>query len=391
VYFYAPNTSSFQDTFQDPGLTIKNTNPVVLDQAGRAKIWGDMEYRQVVTDQFGNLQWDALAQAGVTGQVIGDLGVTGNLTVDGTGTFNGAITAAGVTSNGDVHITAGHVLNADGLINANAGIVSGGEIHVVPGQVLVADGLIYANAGIISGGEIHVLPGQVLVADGVIDANAGITSGGEIHIVAGQLLVADGLVYANAGIESAGNIHITAGNVLNADGLINANAGIVSGGEIHLLSGQVFVADGLIYANAGIQVTGNVDIAHGGALIVDEIQAHPGTSQIIFNNDLVPLANLSGSLGVTGQAWNNVVAHNYITVSTSVDSAKAGDGALEIVKGVPVKTEPHLGIAREDLERHAWSQVEANEGVNYNIVVGMLWKALQELSAKFDKYVEAHP
>ncbi len=60
VYFYDPGTTNFKFTYQDRGLTTPNSNPVILDSAGRATIWGSGVYRQVLTDQFGNLVWDGI-------------------------------------------------------------------------------------------------------------------------------------------------------------------------------------------------------------------------------------------------------------------------------------------------------------------------------------------
>lgn len=60
VYMYIPNTSTFKNTWQDAGETIVNTNPIVLDAAGRTIIYGDGQYRQVVRDRLGNLIWDQL-------------------------------------------------------------------------------------------------------------------------------------------------------------------------------------------------------------------------------------------------------------------------------------------------------------------------------------------
>ena len=363
VYFYTPNTSNFQDTWQDPGLSILNTNPIVLDQAGRAKIWGNMEYRQVVTDQFGNLQWDTITQAGITGQIIGDLDVTGNLTVGGTGTFSGAISAAGLNSSGDVTIAAGYVLNANGLINANAGILSGGEIHVTAGQLLVADG--------------------------VIDANAGIQSGGEINIAAGQAFVADDW-YAQPG-QTVVTLHSVLDVVGDSSGL--ATVRVVGGNNPSFSMGNTAVSTNGGMWNSGVGITfGTTDGAgNAGTSMMYLRITGAGVGNLNVSGDVVPYSNEGSSLGEVGTAWNNVVAHNYVTVSTSVDSEMAEDGFLDVVSKVPVKVEPHMGIAKEDLEEHDWAQVKENKGVNYNVLVGVLWKALQELSDKFDAYVEAHP
>ena len=72
VYHYVPGTSTPKNTYQDQAGTIVNSNPVVLDAAGRAVIFGDGLYRQVVTDSAGNQQWDretAVATLSVLGAV----------------------------------------------------------------------------------------------------------------------------------------------------------------------------------------------------------------------------------------------------------------------------------------------------------------------------------
>lgn len=48
VYFYVPGTTTPKATYQNAGQTVANTNPVQLDAAGRAVIYGTGTYRQVV-------------------------------------------------------------------------------------------------------------------------------------------------------------------------------------------------------------------------------------------------------------------------------------------------------------------------------------------------------
>lgn len=60
VFFYVPTTTTFKTTWQNAGQTTPNANPVTLDAAGRAIIYGNGTYRQVVQDQFGQVIWDQL-------------------------------------------------------------------------------------------------------------------------------------------------------------------------------------------------------------------------------------------------------------------------------------------------------------------------------------------
>jgi len=314
VYFYAPNTSTFSPTWQDPGLSILNTNPIVLDQAGRAKIWGNIDYRQVVTDQFGNVQWDTITQAGISGQVIGNLEVTGNLTTDGNLQVNGTSNFGGLATFSDIH---------------TADLTSTNQMTV------------------------NFLQG---------------TQGFFTHLQTGNTLSND-----------------TNTNVLTVNSSANVNSLLVD--NVSTFNGPVNV-----HSNLEMQGGYSIIVDSPGGIQVDTIQSVVGSgSDVNCGANFVPVTNLATNLGGPGAVWLNVYAHNYITASTNPSSAVAADGFLDIVKGISVKTEPHLGIAKEDLQGNAWAQIEANGGVNYNMLVGALWKALQELSAKFDAYVAAHP
>lgn len=60
VYFYIPSTTTFKSTWQDAAETILNANPVTLDAAGKAKIFGSGAYRQILRKANGDTVWDAL-------------------------------------------------------------------------------------------------------------------------------------------------------------------------------------------------------------------------------------------------------------------------------------------------------------------------------------------
>lgn len=94
VYFYIPNTSTPKSTWQDSAQTILNTNPVILDGAGRAIIWGAGVYRQVVYDQFNNLVWDQITED-TSGGLLGN--ITDNLFHAGTDFTPGTTTQLTLT------------------------------------------------------------------------------------------------------------------------------------------------------------------------------------------------------------------------------------------------------------------------------------------------------
>jgi hypothetical protein len=58
IITFIPGTSTPKATFVDPDLTAANTNPVVMDAAGRTLMYGDGEYRLVIKDAEGNLVAD---------------------------------------------------------------------------------------------------------------------------------------------------------------------------------------------------------------------------------------------------------------------------------------------------------------------------------------------
>lgn len=73
VWFYSnfPTCSVLKNTWQDSANTILNTNPVTLDSAGRATIFGSGAYCQVLKDSIGNTIWtkytaDTSSAAGVS-------------------------------------------------------------------------------------------------------------------------------------------------------------------------------------------------------------------------------------------------------------------------------------------------------------------------------------
>jgi hypothetical protein len=81
VGMYVPGTLTPKQTWQDFGETSLNTNPIQLDQNGCALIYGEGEYRQILTDSLGNIVWDQVTNGG-NNQV--SIFTAGNYTVTAT-------------------------------------------------------------------------------------------------------------------------------------------------------------------------------------------------------------------------------------------------------------------------------------------------------------------
>lgn len=60
VNMWIPNTETRKDSWQDMDHVALNSDPIVLDAAGRCVIWGEGIYRQVLKDRDGNTIWDKL-------------------------------------------------------------------------------------------------------------------------------------------------------------------------------------------------------------------------------------------------------------------------------------------------------------------------------------------
>lgn len=122
VYFFEPFTNINKDTWQDANSTILNSNPVVLDSAGRAIIYGSGVYRQIVKDSLSNLIWDQLTASTnmsgvwVGGQTTGSANAqvlsipgytleTGNLVLFTIGTTNTSATTLNIEGTGAIAVT----------------------------------------------------------------------------------------------------------------------------------------------------------------------------------------------------------------------------------------------------------------------------------------------
>lgn len=70
VQTYIPSTLTPKTTWMDSGQVAANTNPIILDSAGRCIVYGTGSYRFIVSDALGNEVYDQLTEAGLPDDAI---------------------------------------------------------------------------------------------------------------------------------------------------------------------------------------------------------------------------------------------------------------------------------------------------------------------------------
>lgn len=148
VYMYVPSTTTFKNTWQDVAQNVLNTNPIILNAAGEAIIYGVGAYRQVVFDNLGNTIWDAQTQdltSVLQGQVTLWCGTSGGTANAITLTPNPAVTALIPGQNFEF-------IGSNSNTGATTVNISGLGAHVLVDNLnpLVANNILAGNINLIS-------------------------------------------------------------------------------------------------------------------------------------------------------------------------------------------------------------------------------------------------
>ena len=209
VYYYAQGTTTYKNTYQDSGLTVLNTNPVVLDAAGLASIWGNGAYTMKLTDALGNqiyqgdtgtAAYDPSAVA-ITGGTIAGVAVTTS-TIDSspvgavtpsTGAFT-TLAASGMTA-----LSGGLTLSGETVLPTIAPTLTTGTATAYVAALTPAPPALAAGMSILV--NLHVTSGAaptISIDGGTTNKAINVNTGGVITApVAGSLLIGRnvGLVY----------------------------------------------------------------------------------------------------------------------------------------------------------------------------------------------------
>lgn len=360
VYSYVPGTTTPSPTYTDETMSVANPNPVVLDGAGRAVMWTDLITRQVVYDMFGTLVWDRPTGIEID-QIPGNLSIAGNLTVSGTSTFNGpgvfnaGLTASSADITGNLAVggneTIGGTETVTGLITANGGITDNGTLT----QNGTAN---FSGPNNFAGTSTF---------NGPINAPAGFT--GNIVAAPGNCVVTN-CIEANGAdyISTNANLYITQQsnafpNAMTIQSPDPASYSDYSGRSIQIVSNDnPYIAffntfggppalapwvmwGGVIDFNIGLANADNGDPSVG------------GSTQLMTLDE-------SGNMTILGTLTQGALA---------ADSPLMADGALAVVNSA---------VVRDAGVEPPFSARGAGGGTNESALIAVLWKAVQELSAR---------
>jgi hypothetical protein len=365
VFFYLPNTGTLDTTWQDAGLSVANTNPVVLDAAGRAVIWGNKEYRQVVQDQFGNVQWDRVA--GTTpGVISGNLVVSGDVNTTTLHVTGGAAITGGLTVDN---------LNATNNVTA----VSGNITHLAAGDITASS--INDTGALNAGGA--TLGGTTINGDLQVNGNETISAGHQLQV---DTIVTNSASFINfpqgviAWSPGGGEVY-----ALSTHGDIEIN-----GNDLHIAGGS---NPRVSFSNTADPDNFAIWAGSGGfRLGTSDGAGNPATTYLLMDTTPVVVCypNFVGGsgaqLGLTASRWaliwgDEIHAHTYVTDSTDAASPPLTEECLPYILSIQVKTEPQVGLAADDLA-DVPGAVTSSGGVDYNAISACLWKGMQELAGR---------
>lgn len=247
VYFYIPSTTTFKNTWQDRGQLSLNTNPVQLDAAGRATIWGDGVYRQRVFDELGNEIWDKIVSTVDTSNNTGASGYYGGFTAVGGETSFPLLNQDGdsFTVAAGAEVTLGIYINGVKLELENYSTDGSDIVTLINSTTLVAGDLVYYEQ---TGGiNLNVPgPGSITSAEqfGTTVTFTGRTlSGGTLmgQTITNAALSGTTTLPGSGQITSGGRLGLNTSSFASADAILSAHTGtnqnLAVRGPINLGSG----------------------------------------------------------------------------------------------------------------------------------------------------------
>lgn len=355
VFTYVPGTTTPKTTWNDQDLTVANTNPVILDQAGRATIWGSSDmYRQVVLDQFGNLVWDRVTQA-IPNTINGTFTVNGDSVFNGNVQINGNLGLTGALTNLVVNPAPGQIdaLLVNGAAQINGDIAFSGCLRAVPGAttgITTCDSLTIQRTP--NALDALIVRGDVEI-DGADGASQTFMTGRIVGVSSGDdpgFVMANTTDGRNWGMWAAGN---------------RLNWGLSSG-----------PADGhpqqlLMSLDGG----GNLNVS------------------TLFAQNVLPQGAGVGLVGDAALPWASMSAGNFFQESDErlkQNIAELDFSGIDLIKQIKARSyrlressDEHWGFLAQDLDRLTQGKLGSDGRISLPGLLSVMWKAVQEIDQRF--------
>lgn len=329
VGIYSVGTLNPVTTYSDNNGATPNANPLTLDSAGTASIFGQGQVRQIVKDSGGNVHWDANTESSQipfsSASIISALGYTPlNQAGDN---MAGALNLTQVTiasANGVVHLdtAAGDVINYTGTNTATA---FGGGAQVGSRRILICAGAaVFANSAniLMPGGITYTAKANDILefictstgANGIWRCNL-ITQSSSSGGTSGSLLKVESFTGNGTWTKAAGvnAILIQAvgggggGAGCNSAGSQNGKAGGGGGGQFaQLYKTSPAASYAITIGAAGVGATTNADGGAGGNTTVGAILTANGGSGGVHLATSGNAGAANGGAGGTGATSGDI-------------------------------------------------------------------------------------
>jgi hypothetical protein len=258
--------------------------------------------------------------------------VDGSMTVSGSTTFQGAISAGTGSTVGNLTLANGSITDSSGAISfGNENLTTTGTMTAASGSTFgnltLADGSITDSSGAISFGN------ENLSTTGTMTAGSGSTIG--------NLTLADGSITDSSGAISFGNENLTTtgtlttGTLTMAGGSITDSSGAISFGNENLSTTGTLTVSGLSTLGS-LTVTGAMTFTSGG-VTVDNLSFNDNTISSSSNADIRLTPGGTGSVIVNSLTIddNINITDNHIKATASNSDlilSPSGTGSVVIAK-----------------------------------------------------------
>ena len=332
IWTYEAGTTTLKNTYNSSSLTVPNTNPIVLDSAGRASIWLDGSYKFIIEDTSSGVSGGhgaLLYSADNLGASTDALVSTSNLIMGGypyvdlrftNGDLSSALSLASSTGKNVLVTMSSNVLSQQLSTPIGVGIkvILGGIINA-GSQTLTINGPFEAGRHLaLSGSNItfgygsvaEVFPewwgASLYTIDNYSAINSAINSlpnggvisfGNYIHNYSTTLVFKNNIIYKGSGKESA-----VKGTILKYSGISDA---VQVNNPINSQTlANIFVKDLSIFCTT--KTTGKASFADIGStyLIFDNVAMSGNDYDLILDqSELVKISNCEFDSVGTGGIW----------------------------------------------------------------------------------------